>query len=1039
MTPSPGLASPLRVFTRPPRGRDGRPALAERLHAAIRGEVRLDPGARALYATDASNYREPPVGVVVPRDADDVVRTLAIAREAGVAVLGRGAGTSLAGQTCNEGLVIDCSRHLNGILEVDRDTRRARVQPGVVLDDLRRRVAPDGLTFGPDPATHQYCTLGGMIANNSCGVHSVMAARFGPGPTTAHNLESLEVVTYRGARLRVGATDEAAFARVLAEGGDTAALYRQLRAFQERYAPIIRREFPDIPRRVSGYNLPALLPEHGFHLARALAGSESTLAMTLEATVTLIPSQPHRVLVVLGYQDVFAAADAVPDLLTSDPVALEGLDRGLADDLRRAGLDATNLSLLPAGDGWLLVEFGGTTRQDAAERAHAFVGRVARMAPAPSVCVYEDAEEQHRLWEVRESGLAATARVAGREPTWPGWEDSAVPPERLGAYLRDLRRLFDSHGYHADLYGHFGQGCVHCRIGFDLRTAAGIAQFRRFLEQAADLVHRHGGSLSGEHGDGQARGELLSRMFSAEMLQAFREFKRIWDPDGGMNPGKIVDARPLDAGLRLGTGYDPPTTPTVFEFPEDLGSFAHATTRCVGVGKCRKTDTGTMCPSYMVTREEQHSTRGRARLLFEMLEGHPLEAGWQSGAVHEALDLCLSCKGCKGECPVHVDMATYKAEFLSHYHQHHWRPRTALSFGRIGTWAPVIARLRAQRLVNTAARTPLLGGLARRLAGMAHARAFPAFAPRTFRDWFEGRPRRRKGGRGTVLLWPDTFNNHFHPETLRAAVEVLEPMGFDVRLPPPGLCCGRPLYDFGLLHSAKARLQAIVTAIGDDIRRGTPLVGLEPGCLSVFRDELTNLLPRSEQAHRLRGQAVSFGEFLDRHHEAPELTGLRLDREAVMHGHCHQKAVVGTDADDRVLDRLGLSHRRLDSGCCGMAGAFGFEAAHYDVSMAIGERALLPAVRDAAPDTLILADGFSCREQIAQATSRRALHLAEVVRLAMVTGPAGPSSGAPERQWRPDHAAARYGPGAMAAAGVAVLGAGIAAWLAARERRGRRA
>ena len=1027
-------SAPLSRHERPETSVDG--ATLARDLQGLAGEVRFDAGSRALYSTDASNYRQVPLGVVLPRSADDVIRALEAIRRHGGDLVARGGGTSLAGQTCNTGVVFDFSKYMNRVLALDPEGRTARVEPGLVLDDLRAAARPHGLTFGPDPATHQYCTLGGMIGNNSCGVHSVLAANYGPGPTTAHSVESLDVLTYGGLRLRVGETPDREYERILAGGGRAAALYRQLRDFQGRYADLIRREFPDIPRRVSGYNLPALLPENGFHVARALVGSECTLALVLEATLTLIPALPCRALVVIGFDDVFAAADRVPEVLRHKPVGLEGFDQGLVDDLREIGLDGEQLKLLPPGRSWLLVEFGGETQEEATGRAREFASGMSRELKDAAVCRFDDPEAQETLWNIRESGLAATARVSSRNPTWPGWEDSAVPPERLGNYLRDLDALIREHGYEADLYGHFGQGCVHCRIDFELRTAAGIAQFRRFMERAADLVHRHGGSLSGEHGDGQARAELLPRMFSPEMMQAFREFKSIWDPGWHMNPGKVVDPNRLDADLRLGTDYDPPPQKTWFAFPEDRGSFAHATLRCVGVGKCRKTESGTMCPSYMVTREEKHTTRGRAQLLFEMLEGDPLAHGFQAEHVHEALDLCLACKGCKGECPVSVDMATYKAEFLAHYYEKRWRPRTAHAFGRIRTWARLTSALGLPRLVNTAAAAPGLGALMKAAAGMPQERAIPAFAPQTFRELFRARPPRPGGDRPRVLLWPDTFNDHFHPETLQAGADVLEAMGFTVDLPAPHLCCGRPLYDYGLLSVARQRLASVMAVLHDDIRTGVPVVGLEPSCVSVFRDELPNLFPALESAHRLSTQTFTFAEFVDAH--AERLPAASLDRRALVHGHCHHKAVMQMHPDRAVLDRLGLQYELLDSGCCGMAGAFGFEREHYGVSMAVGERVLLPAVRGAAPDTLIVADGFSCREQIAQSTDRRALHLAEVLRLSIDGDGRLEAGGPPERAWVQDHREARLT--ARHAWGGALVAAGLllAALVRPRSTRARR-
>jgi FAD/FMN-containing dehydrogenase/Fe-S oxidoreductase len=1001
--------------------------LTAELRRAVAGEVRFDSGSRALYATDASNYRQVPVGVVIPRSTDDVLATVEVARRHDVPLLGRGAGTSLAGQCCNTGIVVDFSKYMNRVIAIDGSSKTARVQPGAVLDDLRAAAARSGLTFGPDPATHRYCTLGGMIGNNSCGVRSVMSALYGRGPTTADNVAALDVVTYDGLRMRLDASTGSTLGQP-ASARETG-LRRALARFQERYAVAIRREFPDIPRRVSGYNLPALLPEKGFNLAGALVGSESTLALVLEATVHLLPARPHRVLVVLGFDDVFAAADRVPDVMQHGPVGLEGMDGKLADDLRRTGLDSGNLRLLPEGRGWLLVEFGADSRDEARSQAHACAEAMRRSARPPRIAVFESPDDQHRLWEIRESGLAATARVAGGRPTWPGWEDSAVPPERFGDYLRDIDALFRQHGYDADLYGHFGQGCLHCRIDFDLESADGVARYRAFVEQAADLVHRYGGTLSGEHGDGQARGELLGRMFSPEIIQAFREFKSIWDPRWRMNPGKIVDARPLDADLRLGAGYAPRAVDTWFHFPDDRHSFAHATLRCVGVGKCRKTEGGTMCPSYMATREEQHTTRGRARLLFEMLQGDPLSHGWESDRVHEALDLCLACKGCKGECPVHVDMATYKAEFLAHYYERRFRPRSAHAFGRVRTWAALAAR--APRLVNTVAQAPGLNALAKLASGMARNRRIPRFAPQTFRRWFESRPAPAAAWRGRVVLWPDTFNDHFHPETLRAAVKVLETAGFEVRIPGSPLCCGRPLYDYGLLGTARRRLEATLIGLEDELAAGTPIIGLEPSCISVFRDELRNLLPPGGPAAALQKQALTLAEFLDG--MEPPLQVGRLRREVVVHGHCHQKAVLGTEPDRRLLDRLGVDYTVLDSGCCGMAGSFGFERAHYDVSLAVGERALLPAVRAAAQQTVIVADGFSCREQIAQTTNRRAVHTTELLCMAIEHGEAGPPGDRPERQYVHDYDEVALPWGARVAA-VALIAAAAGFWLTRRRR-----
>jgi FAD/FMN-containing dehydrogenase/Fe-S oxidoreductase len=937
--------------------------------------VRFDDGSRAIYSTDASNYRQVPLGVVVPRTTAAAVQAVEVCRRHGVPLLARGGGTSLAGQCCNVAVVIDTSKYLTRILEVDPVRRLARVEPGVVLDDLREAAGRHGLTFGPDPATHNHCTLGGMIGNNSCGVHSVMAGR------TSDNVEALEVLTYRGLRLRVGRTEPSELGGILEGGDGRAELYAGLRDLRDRYADLIRQRYPKIPRRVSGYALDELLPENGFQVARALVGSESTCVLVLEAELRLVPWPAHRVLVVAGYEDVYQAADDVPRVLEYGPIALEGLDDRLVSDVKARHLHAEGIKLLPEGGGWLVVEFGGESEEEAVAKARALERGLAGGARPPQAVLYHKDQQEELIWKVRKSSLGATAIVPGESPTWEGWEDSAVAPERLGDYLRDLRRLLDRYGYRGDFYGHFGDGCLHTRIDFDLMSAEGIARYRSFVEDAADLLVSYGGSLSGEHGDGQSRAELLPRMFGPELVEAFGRFKALWDPDGRMNPGKIVDPYRLDENLRLGPGYAPPDPPVHFSYGEDGGRFSRVALRCVGVGECRKAAGGTMCPSYRATLEEKHSTRGRARLLFEMMAGDVIKEGWADEHVREALDLCLACKACKSECPVGVDMATYKAEFLAHYYQAHRRPRHAYAFGWIHRWARLAAH--APRLANAFTQTPGLRRLAQMAAGVAPQRRLPAFARQTFRRWFEGRAARAGDGR-PVTLWPDTFNDHFHPETARAAVAALEAAGYRVQVPRAGLCCGRPLYDYGMLDLARSLLRQAVDALSADAASGIPIVGLEPSCVAVFRDELPNLFPDDAAARRVSEGFHTLAELLDR--DEASLEGFRFPARALLHGHCHQKAVLGMKADERVLQRLGLDVEVLDAGCCGMAGAFGFEKEHYDVSMRVGERVLLPAVREAPAGTLVLADGFSCREQIAQATGRRALHLAEVLQAAVAHG-----------------------------------------------------
>jgi FAD/FMN-containing dehydrogenase/Fe-S oxidoreductase len=914
---------------------------------------------------------------------------------------------------------------MNRVLEIDARRRLARVQPGTILDTLRHAAEQYGLTFGPDPSTHNHCTLGGMIGNNSCGVHSVMAQFYGPGPRTSDNVESLEVLTYDGVRLRLGETSDDELETIERGGGRRAEIYRDLKQLCHDNLEHIRNGIPDIPRRISGYNLPALLPEHGFNVAQAVVGSESTCVLVLEATVRLIPSPKARSLVVLGYPSVYEAADHVPDIMRHQPIGCEGMDDQLVKDIESVGYQSDVLRILPSGQGFLLVEFGGGSKDEADEQAHALLSDLAAQPNPPTNKLFDDPQEEQKVWKVREAGLGATAHVDRDRPTWEGWEDSAVPPEKLGVYLRKFRQLLESHGLHGDLYGHFGQGCVHTRIDFDLETAEGIRTYRSFVEAAADLVVSLGGSLSGEHGDGQSRGELLPRMFGPELMAAFRRFKEIWDPDWRMNPGKVIEPYRLDENLRLGASYAPPSLRTHFHYRNEDGSFAKATLRCVGIGECRRLEEGTMCPSFRATREEMHSTRGRARLLFEMLEGDPLRGGWQDEHVKEALDLCLACKGCKSDCPVGVDMATYKAEFLSHYYEGHRRPVSAYAFGLIHVWAELAAK--APWLVNLVTQTPGVREIAKLAAGMARERAIPAFAPFTFREWFRRREARPTPD-ATVVLWPDTFNDHFHPETAIAAVDVLEHAGFRVTIPDQPFCCGRPLYDYGLLDTAKAWLVDILAALAPAIDAGVPIVVLEPSCAAVFRDEMREILPANERAKRLSKQTFTLGEFLADRVDPAALP--RLHRRAIVHGHCHHKAVIKMDADERVLKAMELDYELLDSGCCGMAGSFGFESGHYDVSRKVGELVLLPAVRRAAAETLVIADGFSCREQIAQETDRRALHLAEVLALALRDGADRRGAPYPERRWVRDHGASARRHGTL----LALAGAAAAGWTVYRLR-----
>jgi FAD/FMN-containing dehydrogenase/Fe-S oxidoreductase len=952
-------------------------SLKRALKASVKGDVRFDAGSRAMYANDFSLYRHVPIGVVIPRDADDVVAGIAACREHDAPVLPRGCGTGPSGQTTNVAVVFDYSKYFNEIVELDAPGRRARVQPGVICDQLRDAAERHNLTYGPDPATHEYCTFGGMLGNNSCGTHSIMAGK------TNDNVIELDMLLYDGTRLTVGETSDAELERIIVAGGRRGQIYRRLRELRDGVADRVRAEYPDIPRRVSGYNLDELLPEKGFHVARALVGSEGTCVNVLEATVRLVPSPQHRRTIIFSYPDVFTAADHVPAIMETGPIGLEGFDRQLTQNMEVKGRLAMQRSHLPQGGAWLLAEFGDDDPGEATEHARRALRALDEGGPHLEATLLLDHAEQARVWLVRESAVG-DSRAPGHMEAEGAWEDASVHPDKLGAYLRDFARLLEEHRYRCVYYGHFGQGCVHTRIDFDLKTAVGIRTFRSFMEKAADLVVSYGGSLAGEYGEGHGRAELLPKMFGPELMEAFHEFKRIWDPDWKMNPNRLIGDVKLDEGLRLGPDYRPPQLKTHFAYPDDGGSFAGAVERCFGMAKCRNLGSLTMCPSFQATREERHSTRGRARLLLEMLQGDPLTHGWREEAVKESLDLCLSCKGCTADCPVQVDMPTYKAEFLSHYYARRRRPARHYLLGLMPWWGRMAAR--TPGLSNAVATAPLLAAAGKRLVGVAVEREAPRFAAETFVDWFTHRPPGPAAAPGTertrVVLWPDTFTNLFEPEIGQAAVQVLEAAGFAPELPGQPVCCGRPLYDFGMLALAKRTLRKTLDVLDEPITKGVPVLVLEPSCASVFRDELRKLMPADEHARRLVSQTVTLDELLAR--EPTDFSPPQLGGRALMHGHCHHEAVIGIQSEQLLLERLGLEVEAPNAGCCGMAGSFGYEAGDsYRVSMRVGERVLLPAVRAADADTLIVADGFSCRTQIAHGTGRHAMHTAQVLQRAL--------------------------------------------------------
>ncbi|WP_030156873.1 FAD-binding and (Fe-S)-binding domain-containing protein [Streptomyces sp. NRRL S-244] len=923
--------------------------LERTLRENLRGEVDFGAAARALATMDASNYRRVPVGVVAPRDAEDVATALRICAEAGVPVVPRGGGTSIAGQATGIGVVLDLTRHMNALLSLDPAARTAVVQPGLVLDRLREAARPYGLTFGPDPSTHSRCTLGGMIGNNACGAHSVAWG------TTADNVAELAVTAYGGAAYRLG-TGWAGAPAGLRElvSGNLAVLRTGLAG--------------GFSRRISGYGgLDALLPERGVEVARAFCGSEGTLGVVTEAVVRLVEAPRAPALAVLGYADESAAADAAAGLLAFGPLTVEGMAADLVGSAQAPGL--------PRGGGWLFVEM----RDEGAARS------LVRAADAVDSVVVTDPAGQRALWRIREDAAGTATRMPDGGMAWPGWEDCAVPPARLGAYLREFRALLAEHGLRGTPYGHFGEGCVHVRIDFDLASGAGIARFREFSSDLADLVVSHGGSLSGEHGDGQARAEFLPRMYGAEVIRLFGAYKDLWDPAGGMNPGMLVRPARADENLRFAVL---PATP-----------FAGEVARCVGVAKCRSTTAAgpeVMCPSYRVTGEERHSTRGRARLLHEMLAGEIVTDGWRSREVAEALDLCLACKGCRSDCPVGVDMASYKAEFLHRHWAGRIRPLAHYTLGGLPTWLRLIAALRLAPVANAAARHLPIPGLTR-------SRALPPLAAEPFTRWW-----RRTAGAAAippgplypgptpagplhpgpipagVTLWPDTFTDYLSPQTGRAAVRVLRDAGLTVSLPPKGVCCGLTHISTGRLDRARTVLRRTLDAVGDV--RG-PVTVLEPSCAAALRTDLPALLPDDPRAERLARAVRTFAETLEEY--APHWRPPRLDRPAVGQTHCHQHAVLGDAADRRLRERAGLGGE-LSGGCCGLAGNFGFEPGHQEVSEACAEEQLLPALRAAPSGAAILADGFSCRTQIAQLAGlpdgSRARHLAELLAEGLVEG-----------------------------------------------------
>jgi FAD/FMN-containing dehydrogenase/Fe-S oxidoreductase len=971
---SPGTASagqPRTTTGRPPRSGDAFATLESRLRHAITGEVHADIATRALYTSDASNYRILPAAVVAPRSLADLMAVTAVARATGIPITMRGTGTSIAGNAIGPGIVVDTSRHLTAILEIDPAGRTATVQPGVVLDDLNAAVARYGLRVGPDPSTHSRCTVGGMVGNDACGSHSVFWG------TTAENVLGLEIVTVDGQRRAVGSV-RASDAPAL-----DPAFEGRLRAFADRHRALLRRELPPWPRRVSGYALDWLLPERGFDVARALVGTEGTCVLVSAITVRLVRVPTARALLVLGFADDVEAAAAVPPLLAQRPYTVESMTPELFDGWR----DPEHLR--PAGRAWLLVEWGGDPAAAATRHADALAATVGRRQGDADVAFIDHPGAQRALWRVREDGAGRVSRLADGRPAFPGFEDAAVPPDRLADFVRDLRDLLRAHDLPGTPYGHFGEGCVHLRVGFGLDLDGGTERLRRFMDDATDLVVRHGGTLSGEHGDGRARSALLPRLFSPQLIDAFRQWKALWDPDGLLNPGVLVDPDPITASLRRPRPTTLPVQPA-FAYEHDAGDFRGGVERCIGVGRCVSHQGGAlMCPSYRATGREEDSTRGRARLLQELLAGALVEEGWRSTAVLDALDLCLACKGCAADCPTGVDMATYKAEFLDHHYRGRTRPRSHYSLGWLPTWLRLTRRI--PRLVNATMRFPLTRLAFALTAGIAAERAIPPLA----RETFVRRHRRENASatppvrpRGRVVLWPDTFTNHLSPDVGHAAVRVLRAAGFEIAVPTRNVCCGLTWISTGQLDRARSVLRATLDA--PEFSGSEPILVLEPSCAATLRGDLTELLPDDPRARSVAARVTTFAELLD---GIPLPTAAPAEGRAIVQPHCHQQAVLGTAADQRVMAANGITDTELLVGCCGLAGNFGAERGHEEVSRKVAEQYLLPALEGGPGDT-VLADGFSCRTQVAFLTGRRARHLAEVL-ADRLDGPVSAGPGAP--------------------------------------------
>jgi len=919
----------------------------QELATAIDGESDFSAAGVALYTSDASNYRQIPLGVVYPKTVDDIATTSALCRKHKLSVLMRGGGTSQNGQAVNES----------------------------ICDSLKAEAERYGLTFGPDPATHSRCTLGGMIGNNSCGPHSMLAGK------TVENVIELEVLTPSGERFWVGPTSDSELDSILGESSERARIYRELASIRDEYAELIRQKYPNIKRRVSGYNLDQLLPENNFNVARALVGTEGTCVSVLQARVQLIKNPEYKRLIVLGFDDIFIAGDCVPAIMPFKPIAMEGLDWAIIGGLIDRNIKQAEVALLPEGKAWLMIELAADTEASLDNHCAEFTASMGKSDLVQSVLSVPETDKTAAIWSIREQGASATAMSLNPEDPDPvvGWEDTAVDPMRLGDYLRKFYALVEQYGYKTSMYGHFGDGCIHARMTFDTRSEDGVEHWRNFSQALATLVVEFGGSLSGEHGDGQAKAEFLPIMFGEELMDAFRRFKHAWDPDKRMNPGKVIDAYRMDQNLRFSPAYKTPIVATKLSFQEDPAGFGRTSERCIGMGKCRAL-TGAMCPSYQVTGEERYSTRGRAHLLHELLRGEVITDGWQNTDIADSLEHCLSCKACKNECPTSVDIATYKSEFMARHYQHRQRPLHHRMFGHIGTLLPKLSRFTS--LVN-ALQNGVPGRVGKKLLGIDGGKSLPAIAREPFARWAQQNAidvddayywfGEQSGS--TVILWADTFNNHYRPTVLQSAVRVLQKTGFRIGIARSHFCCGRPLYEYGYLDQAEKQLRSILDNFHSKLPIDAPVIVVEPACLSVFRDELIRLVPNDDRATDLANRTLTLTDHLTNQNISPSKTL----PSAVLHRHCHDKSLSIATQDLHWMRHCFSELSEPESGCCGMAGTFGMRKKTRWIGQKLFARSLEPVIDKSTKDTYIVANGFSCHEQISDNTERKVLHPIEVI------------------------------------------------------------